>query len=153
MIEYYLLEFIEDINTTGLYNINDIINKIISKNTTYLSTLPREIIDIIISNIPITINIGDIIKDDACNYFKIICKVVNKGEYNYHYIDFDFDFYLPYYIIDTNYIIRRYYAVLYMNDDYEYPIDLDRGYVFSYAIDIYNVYEVYEVYKDSCNIV
>ncbi len=135
MVEYYLLEFIKDINTTGLYNINDIINKIIRKNTTYLSILPREIINIIISNIPITINIGNIIKDDACNYFKIICKVVNKGEH----IDFD----LPYYIIDTNYIIRRYYAIQYMND----PIDLDSGYVFSYAIDIYNVYE------DSCNIV
>lgn len=139
MVEYYLLEFIEDINTTGLYNINDTINKIIRDNTTYLSTLPREIINIIISNIPIPINIGNIIKDDACNYFKIICKVVNKGE--------RIDFNLPYYIIDTNYIIRRYYAVQYMNDDYVYPIDLDSGYVFSYAIDIYNVDE------DSCNIV
>ncbi len=77
MVDYYILRLIENVNTTGLYNINDAINNIIRKNTTYLSILPREIINIIISNIPIIINKGDIIKMDNHPYFKVINKFVN----------------------------------------------------------------------------
>lgn len=161
MVEYHLLELI-DFNewfySSGLYNINRDINKITNDNTTYLSLLPKELIDIIISNIPITMNIGDIIKTDNNKYFKVIYKLVNiDGKYGYEYrLEYKYkSLILHRYIISTNGLIERYGGTHFIdsmgNKKYVFPFVCFYDKNSRYNVSEKNIYHTID--NGYCNIV